>query len=70
MQADEVGEYRGRNANFTGEGFTEQVFTVTAESQEDYEEWVEEAQDAPKLTQEKYNELMLKGHTEEQTFSE
>ncbi|TKD71067.1 cytochrome aa3 quinol oxidase subunit II [Pseudalkalibacillus hwajinpoensis] len=70
LQADVPGEYRGRNANFTGEGFTEQTFTVTAESEEDYEEWVAEAQDAPELTQEKYNELMLKGHVEEMTFSE
>ncbi|MBN8208796.1 cytochrome aa3 quinol oxidase subunit II [Bacillus sp. NTK071] len=70
LQADVPGEYRGRNANFTGEGFTEQTFTVTAESQEEYEDWVAEAQDAPELTQEKYNELMLKGHAEEMTFSE
>ncbi|MGA9289264.1 MAG: cytochrome aa3 quinol oxidase subunit II [Anaerobacillus sp.] len=69
LQADEPGEYRGRNANFTGEGFTEQTFTVTAESEDDYEKWVDKAQEAPELTQKKYNKLMLKGHTEEQTFS-
>ncbi|WP_270180645.1 cytochrome aa3 quinol oxidase subunit II [Alkalihalobacillus sp. CinArs1] len=69
LQADEPGEYRGRNSNFTGEGFTEQVFTVTAQTEEEYAEWVDEAQDAPELTQEKYNELMLKGHAEEMTFS-
>ncbi|MCA0988833.1 cytochrome aa3 quinol oxidase subunit II [Guptibacillus algicola] len=69
LQADEPGEYRGRNSNFTGEGFADQVFTVTAETEEDYAEWVEEAQEAPELTQEKYNELMLKGHADEMTFS-
>ncbi len=70
LQADEPGTYNGRNANFTGEGFAKQKFTVTAQTEEDYEQWVEEAQSARKLTQEKYNELMKKEiYTDELTFS-
>ncbi|WP_349410881.1 cytochrome aa3 quinol oxidase subunit II [Pseudalkalibacillus sp. SCS-8] len=70
LQADEPGTYKGRNANFTGEGFAEQKFTVTAQTKEEFEQWVEETQaSAPKLTKEKYDRLMLKGHTGKHTFS-
>ncbi len=71
LQADEPGTYKGRNANFTGEGFANQKFIVKAQTRENYKKWVQETKEsAPKLTQEKYNELMkMKLFTEKLTFS-
>jgi cytochrome aa3-600 menaquinol oxidase subunit 2 len=70
LQANVPGTYEGRNANFNGKGFAQQKFTVTAQTQEEFEQWVKETkQTAPELTQEAYNRLMLKGHTGTRTFS-
>ncbi|MFC7373551.1 cytochrome aa3 quinol oxidase subunit II [Fictibacillus iocasae] len=70
LQADEPGKYKGRNANFTGEGFTPQQFITTAMTEEDFEKWVKEVQQtAPKLTQKQYDKLMLQGESEKMTFS-
>lgn len=70
LQADEPGTYEGRNSNFTGEGFAEQTFTVEAVTEQDFEQWVKQTQDeAPELTQEQYDRLMLPEHAEKMTFS-
>ncbi|RWZ60616.1 cytochrome aa3 quinol oxidase subunit II [Halobacillus fulvus] len=70
LQADEEGVYDGRNSNFNGEGFAAQTFKVHAESEEDFNSWVEEIQnEAPELTQEQYNELVKPGLTDEASFS-
>ncbi len=70
LQADEPGTYKGRNANFTGEGFAKQTFIVTAQEKEEFDEWVEDTKaTAPKLTKETYDKLMLKGNTDRHTFS-
>ncbi|KGX88799.1 cytochrome aa3 quinol oxidase subunit II [Pontibacillus litoralis] len=70
LQADEPGVYDGRNANFTGEGFTEHTFKVYAQEEDEFDAWVEETrQEAPKLTQDKYDELLLPGHVETQAYS-
>jgi len=70
LQADEPGVYNGRNANFTGRGFTEQTFKVYAEKPEKFQEWVEKTKEnAPKLTKSKYDHMLLPGHVERQTFS-
>lgn len=70
LMANEPGTYNGRNANFTGEGFTEQRFLVNAVSDESYDSWVEEVQaEAPPLSEEEYTHLMVPGHAEEMTFS-
>ncbi|KGP72308.1 cytochrome aa3 quinol oxidase subunit II [Pontibacillus yanchengensis] len=70
LQADEPGVYQGRNANFTGEGFTKQQFKVYAESPEKFQNWVNKTQnEAPALTQNKYDELLLPGHVPRQTYS-
>ncbi|QGG55040.1 cytochrome aa3 quinol oxidase subunit II [Paenibacillus sp. B01] len=69
LQADVEGIFQGRNANFTGEGFTEQTFRVEALTESDWMEWVKKAQAAAPLTQEIYDQLMLQGHVEEQTYS-
>ena len=70
LQADEPGTYKGRNANFNGEGFTHQTFDVKAETQEDFDKWVKETQaSAPKLSKDHYDQLLLQGHSDEETFS-
>ncbi len=70
LQADHIGTYQGRNANFNGEGFTHQTFEVKAETQEDFDQWVKETQSsAPELTKDHYDHLLLKGHTNTETFS-
>lgn len=70
LQADEEGVYDGRNSNFNGEGFTKHTFEVYAESEEDYNDWVEQTQnEAPELTQEEYDELLKPGLTTEAEFS-
>ncbi|WLR50781.1 cytochrome aa3 quinol oxidase subunit II [Bacillus tianshenii] len=70
LQADEPGVYKGRNANYTGEGFAEQRFKVYAQKEKDFESWVQKVQQtAPKLTKDQYDQLMLKGNTDNMTFS-
>ncbi|SEI00730.1 cytochrome aa3 quinol oxidase subunit 2 [Halobacillus karajensis] len=70
LQADEAGTYDGRNSNFNGEGFAEQTFKVHAESEEDFQTWVEETQnEAPQLTAERYDELLQPGITDKEAFS-
>lgn len=69
LAADVPGEYSGRNANFTGEGFAEQTFSVNAVSPQEYTDWVEEVKTtADVLTKEKFGELLQPGHLGQSTF--
>ena len=69
LAADTEGEFMGRNANFSGSGFAENVFDVTAMSQADFDEWVEEVYEtAPELTEEKFEELLEPGHLGRSTY--
>ncbi|MFS0788680.1 cytochrome aa3 quinol oxidase subunit II [Shouchella sp. 1P09AA] len=70
LLADYEGIYKGRNANFTGEGFTDQRFDVNAITVNQYDDWVQEVQqNAPSLSEEEYKHLMVPGHASEMTFS-
>lgn len=70
LQADEEGVYDGRNSNFNGEGFAQQTFKVHAESEKEFNNWVEKIQtEAPKLSHDKYNELLKPGLLDEMAFS-
>ena len=42
LQADKPGDYRGLSAQFSGEGFADMAFTVSAVPQQDYSKWVDE----------------------------
>lgn len=44
LQADKVGTYEGRNANFTGEHFADQEFDVNAVTEKDFNSWVKKTQ--------------------------
>ena len=70
LAADQPGEFMGRNANFSGAGFAENTFEVTAMTPAEYEEWVEEVHEtAPRLTEEKFDELLEPGHLGRSTYT-
>lgn len=70
LAADVPGEFMGRNANFSGKGFAENTFDVTAMSPKEFEEWVEEVKEtASPITEEKFNELLEPGHLGRMTFT-
>lgn len=56
--ADNEGDFRGSSANMSGEGFAGMHFIVRSSSDEDYQQWVKEAQASSKtLSLEEYNQL-------------
>lgn len=68
--ADNPGSYFGRNTNFNGRGYADMEFEVLAQTQIDFENWVKDAKKtAPKLTEEKYNELLKPTHLGRLTYS-
>lgn len=70
LQADEPGEYKGRNSNFTGKSMTLQQFKFVALKEEDYQAWVRETKEnAPKLVEDTYKKLMMPETVNEMTFS-
>ncbi|SOC05879.1 cytochrome aa3 quinol oxidase subunit 2 [Ureibacillus xyleni] len=70
LAADAPGEFIGRNANFSGKGFAENTFNVTAMTQEDFDEWVEEVHEtAEPLTEDEFEELLDPGHLGQMTFT-
>ncbi|TXC89470.1 cytochrome aa3 quinol oxidase subunit II [Metabacillus litoralis] len=70
LAADVAGDYMGRNANFSGAGFAENIFDVTAMSQEEFDEWVEEVKEtADPITEDKFEELLEPGHLGRMTFT-
>lgn len=70
LQADKPGVFDGKNSNFTGVGFTEQTFKVYAQNSDKFKEWVNtKQQNAPKLTQEKYDKLLAPSIVGRSTFS-
>jgi cytochrome aa3-600 menaquinol oxidase subunit II len=70
LAADVPGEYMGRNANFSGKGFAQNIFDVTAMSQEEFDDWVKEVKEtADPITEEKFDELLEPGHLGRMTFT-
>jgi len=70
LVADVPGEYMGRNANFSGEGFAENTFNVTAMSESNFDKWVKDVKKTAKpLTKEKFTELLKPGHLGQLTFT-
>ncbi len=68
--ADNPGSYMGRNTNFNGRGYADMEFEVLAQTQKDFDQWVTEVQEkAPKLSEEKYEELLKPTHLGRLTFS-
>ncbi|MCM3444473.1 cytochrome aa3 quinol oxidase subunit II (plasmid) [Metabacillus halosaccharovorans] len=70
LAADSPGEYMGRNSNFSGEGFAENTFNVTAMSQKEFDEWVDEVKEtADPLTETEFDELLEPGHLGQLTYT-
>jgi cytochrome aa3-600 menaquinol oxidase subunit II len=70
LAADVPGEYMGRNANFSGKGFAQNTFDVTAMSQDEFDDWVKEVKETAKpITEEKFGELLEPGHLGRMTFT-
>lgn len=70
LAADAPGEFMGRNANFSGAGFAENTFDVTAMTPTEFDEWVEEVHEtAAPLTEEKFDELLEPGHLGRSTYT-
>jgi cytochrome aa3-600 menaquinol oxidase subunit 2 len=70
LAADVEGDFWGRNANFSGTGSAKQEFEVTAMSQEEFDEWVEEVHaTADPITEEKFDELLEPGNLGRSTYT-
>lgn len=70
LAADAPGEYMGRNANFNGKGFAHNTFNVTAMSEAEFNDWVDEVKrTAQPITEEKFTELLEPGHLGQLTFT-
>ncbi|RNB85580.1 ubiquinol oxidase subunit II [Brevibacillus panacihumi] len=70
LQADHPGEFQGRGANFTGEGFAHMQFNVKATSQDEFDQWVKEVKGTtPAMSKEDYEQLRKPGLSEVLTYS-
>ncbi|WP_047982209.1 cytochrome aa3 quinol oxidase subunit II [Ornithinibacillus contaminans] len=70
LVAETPGDYMGRNANFSGEGFAENTFNATALSPDEFDKWIDEIHNtAEPLTEEKYDTLLEPGHLGQMTFT-
>ncbi|MEK4508564.1 cytochrome aa3 quinol oxidase subunit II [Paenibacillus anaericanus] len=59
LLAEQPGSYVGKNANFSGKGFSQMEFEALAMSPTEYAEWVKEVKDtASDLTEEEFNSLL------------
>lgn len=70
LAADEAGEMWGRNANFSGAGFAENTFYVSAVPPDEFNEWVQEVKaTAEPITEARFKELLKPGHLGQLTFT-
>ncbi|MFD1848458.1 cytochrome aa3 quinol oxidase subunit II [Oceanobacillus bengalensis] len=70
LAAEETGDFVGRNANFSGEGFAENTFIATVLSPDEYDTWIEEIHaTADPITEDKFDELLEPGHLGQMTFT-
>jgi cytochrome aa3-600 menaquinol oxidase subunit 2 len=70
LVADQTGEYVGKNTNFNGKGYAGMEFTVEAQSPKAFSKWVKEVKaKAPKLTKQKYVNLLKPSNLGRETFS-
>ncbi|REE55357.1 cytochrome o ubiquinol oxidase subunit 2 [Paenibacillus taihuensis] len=70
LQADELGNYMGTGANFTGRDFAKMGFTTKAIAQADFDKWVNDAKASGNaLSEEGYQTLAMPGTSEQMTFA-
>ncbi|WKB35702.1 cytochrome ubiquinol oxidase subunit II [Terrilactibacillus sp. S3-3] len=70
LQADHPGNYLGRSANFSGEGFAGMEFHILAKSRSNFKSWVKDVKATkPALTTAKYKQLLKPNNVGTMTFS-
>ncbi|GGA87329.1 cytochrome aa3 quinol oxidase subunit II [Ornithinibacillus halotolerans] len=70
LVAETPGDYPGRNANFSGEGFAKNSFVATALTPEEFDKWIDEIHStAEPLTEEEFDQLLEPGHLGQLTFT-
>lgn len=57
LQAHTTGDFTGKSANISGEGYSGMTFTTRVTSQSDFDLWANEAKKSPALTSDGYTEL-------------
>lgn len=67
---EEPGTYAGRNANYTGEGFAHQTFSVEAVPSDEFDQWVDDVHStAEPITEDIFNQLIEADHLGQMTFT-
>ncbi|HET7578482.1 MAG TPA: cytochrome aa3 quinol oxidase subunit II [Bacillales bacterium] len=70
LEADHPGTYQGKNTNFNGKHYTEMKFKVHAQTKQDFKHWVHQVQqNAPKLTEKKFIDILQPTIVDPMTFS-
>ncbi len=70
LQANQVGDYYGHGANFTGRGFADTTFHVIAKPQAQFDAWVQNVKHtAPGLTSAGYRQLVHPSIVHNMSFS-
>ena len=58
LMADSIGDYKGSSANISGKGFAGMKFVARAQTEKDFEKWLESAKKSDKtLDENEYNKL-------------
>ncbi|GGH75697.1 cytochrome aa3 quinol oxidase subunit II [Pullulanibacillus pueri] len=70
LQANEVGTYTGKGANFSGKHFEDMTFDVNVVKETDFNKWVDKVKDTSHaLTKQEYQKLAKPGVIGEKSFS-
>ncbi|SHM49108.1 cytochrome aa3 quinol oxidase subunit II [Gracilibacillus kekensis] len=70
LVADKPGSFYGRNTSFNGRGYAHMEFEVQAQTQDDFNEWVNDVKTtAIDLTEDKYAEILEPGNLGRMTFN-
>lgn len=70
LQANHVGDYLGRSANFSGKGFVHMTFHVLSKTETNFNQWAQQVKStAPPLSQSKYQSLLKPGTVSQQSYS-
>ncbi|GGE44155.1 quinol oxidase subunit 2 [Pullulanibacillus camelliae] len=70
LQANKVGTYTGKGANFTGKEFSKMSFAVHVKKETDFDQWVKALKNqSPQLTEAGYKQLKKPGVVGKKSFS-
>ena len=70
LSADTVGQFMGRNSNFSGKGYAQMEFEALAMTPKDYDDWVKEVKEtAVPLTEDEFKSLLKTEHVGRKSYS-